>query len=118
MDGPAGRRARGDGRLRVRTANTLPPQPLRFEIKSKPPCADTPGSRCRRNCRKVQRRELAHMEPNTACDGWAEHWNLRVGPNYKKTGAKAPSAPQLYEFAGCENYVTADPCDNICSKIR
>jgi len=81
------------------------------------PSAETAGL-CSRNCRKVPRRELAHMEPNTACDGWAEHWNLRVGPNYKKTGAKAPSAPQLYEFAGCENYVTADPCDNICSKIR
>ena len=34
---------------------------------------------------------------NSWDDGVGAHFNVRVGPNYKRTGAKAPSALALYE---------------------
>jgi hypothetical protein len=52
--------------------------------------------------------DVTDLEPNTACDSWAELWNLRIGPNYKKTGAKAPSAASLYEFHSMDLLTTED----------
>ena len=61
--------------------------------------------------------ELHMMPPNSGCSDLAENWRLRIGPNYKKTGAKAPSKPSLYEFCGVEVHQSADPFDDIGSRM-
>ena len=42
--------------------------------------------------------------------GWfhvpGESWDVRVGPNYKVTGAKAPSAPCLYTCVQCDAFTS------------
>ncbi len=47
----------------------------------------------------------------------ASGFNLRVGPNYKKTGAKAPSGPSLYELVGLDVIQSPKRIDDIASKI-
>ena len=51
-------------------------------------------------------------------DGDASLFNLRVGPNYKKTGAKAPSAPALYDIVGIDLYASANRIVNIGSQVH
>ena len=44
-----------------------------------------------------------HKPPShTFSDCDTSSFQLRVGPNYAKTGAKAPAGPSLYEVAGME----------------
>ncbi len=80
-----------------------------------------PGAPCvglKETCHKVPLMDIETMPPNSCCDSWAELWNLRVGPNYKRTGAKGPSPPALYEFIGLECYETPNPCSNITKYLR
>lgn len=48
----------------------------------------------------------------------AAEFSLRVGPNYKKTGLKAPSAPALYELVGVDCIQSALRVDDIGSKLQ
>lgn len=41
-------------------------------------------------------------KPHTLTDSDSSTFSLRVGPNYAKTGAKAPAGPSLYESVGAE----------------
>jgi len=51
-------------------------------------------------------------------DGDASLFNLRVGPNYKKTGAKSPSAAALYDIVGIDLYASANRIVNIGSQVH
>ena len=48
----------------------------------------------------------------------ASEFSLRVGPNYKRTGAKAPSGPSLYELVGLDVIQTALRIDDIGNKLN
>jgi hypothetical protein len=52
------------------------------------------------------------------CPGLAENFNLRVGPNYKKTGAKAPSGPALYDLMGMDIFYSDERIENIGSQVK
>ena len=65
----------------------------------------------------VPQRTFAELKDNEACPGWAEEWNLRIGPNYKKTGAKGPSPPSFYECVACTMIKSNQKVDNIGSKL-
>lgn len=45
----------------------------------------------------------------------ANMFNLRVGPNYKKMGKKAPSGPELYKFDKCDLVQTSSSRLNVIS---
>ena len=66
----------------------------------------------------VSRRDAQELGEMQCCDAWAEHWNLRVGPNYKKTGAKGPSPPSLYEFVAVDLWTSARVINQIGSRIQ
>lgn len=48
----------------------------------------------------VPRVPVAEMRIGEFCDGFAEKFELRVGPNYQRNGRKEPSGPALYDFVG------------------
>ena len=64
------------------------------------------------------RAPLGEMAPCSSCDGFPEHFNLRIGPNYSKKGLKAPSGPALFEFAGMDVVHSADPILDISSRFK
>ena len=47
----------------------------------------------------------------------ASEFNLRVGPNYKRTGTKAPSGTSLYELVGLDIIQSPKRIDDIASKV-
>ena len=80
--------------------------PIRFNSKDgKPIAGSTMSSRKRSKSmipKEVVRDENGKEETHVWGHVDASTYNLRVGPNYKKTGAKAPSAPALYEVIGMD----------------
>jgi len=48
----------------------------------------------------------------------AAEFSLRVGPNYKRTGLKAPSGPALYELVGIDIIQSSLRLDDIGSKLQ
>ena len=50
--------------------------------------------------------------------GVHNNFKLRVGPNYKKTGAKEPSGPSLYEIVAMDMYYSIERIENIGSKVK
>ena len=65
----------------------------------------------------IPRTELAQMGNHEFCDGFAERFHLRVGPNYKKTGRKEPSGPALYDFVGATLLHSAARLDNVLGSM-
>jgi hypothetical protein len=45
-------------------------------------------------------------------------FRVRIGPNYKRTGAKAPSAKALFEIAGVDVFRCSSKIDNIASMVE
>ena len=121
LHGSAGGRAGGGGGAAapaVKGAPAVSPIP---ETESEQEWIGPAGAPCvgqEETCKWTPRMDIDEMAPNTCCDSWAELWNLRIGPNYKKTGKKAPSPPSLYEFVGLEVYETPNPCSNIAKYLR
>ena len=114
--GSAGGRAGGGGPGVPVPAPAVSPIPEAEQEWLGPPGAPCVG--LKETCHKVPQMSIEDMPPNSCCDSWAELWNLRIGPNYKKTGAKGPSPPSLYEFVGLECYETPNPCSNIAKYLR
>lgn len=64
------------------------------------------------------------------CHGWeegvAQSWcpsdgtqfNVRMGPNYKKTGTKAPSAPSFYQCVGIDNFSSPSKINHIAERVQ
>ena len=61
--------------------------------------------------------EIQPQEKCVWCPGIASDFKLRVGPNYKKTGAKAPSGPSLFDLMGMDIYYSTERIENIASKV-
>lgn len=62
--------------------------------------------------------ELQPQEKFVWCDGIDSEFKLRVGPNYKKTGTKAPSGPSLYDLMAMDIYYSQERIENIGSKVQ
>ena len=67
---------------------------------------------------KVSQREMDELEDNTCCNSWAEQWSLRIGPDYKRTGAKAPSADSLYDFLGVDLFQAGEHINGISDRLQ
>ena len=52
------------------------------------------------------------------CQLDASTFSMRKGPNYKKTGEKAPSAKSLYELVGVDFVKASTKIDNFGSKVN
>ena len=50
--------------------------------------------------------------------GTHSNFNLRVGPNYKKTGAKEPSGPALYDVMGMDVFYSSERIKDVGSKVK
>lgn len=66
----------------------------------------------------VQPCPITEQAPGTCCNGDASQFSLRVGPNYKKSGNKAPSGPALYDFVGMDVIHDANPMWNVASRYN
>ena len=51
-------------------------------------------------------------------DGDSSLFNLRVGPNYAKTGAKAPSAAPFYDIVGIDLYQSENRIVNVGNQVH
>ena len=60
----------------------------------------------------------AGTEPHSWYDADASAHVLRVGPNYKKHGKKAPSAESLYECVGVEIVANDRVIPDIASQLE
>lgn len=103
MAAPAVRAAEAGGALELQ----LEPEP-EPEVFLSPTNEVNPG-----RLWSIPRTELAQMGNHEFCDGFAERFHLRVGPNYKKTGRKEPSGPALYDFVGATLLHSAARLDNV-----
>lgn len=56
--------------------------------------------------------------PSTWSYGDSSLFRVRVGPNYRKTGAKAPSAKALFEIAGVDVFRCPAKFDNVASMVE
>lgn len=54
----------------------------------------------------------------TWCDGDACEHAVRCGPNYKKNGKKAPSAPALYECYGVDFFWSTERVDHAIERFK
>jgi len=68
--------------------------------------------------KEICKDENGEEETHVWGDGDASLFSLRVGPNYKKTGAKAPSAAALYDIVGIDLYASANRIVNIGSQVH
>eukprot|EP00756_Hemistasia_phaeocysticola_P004180 Hpha_TRINITY_DN12680_c0_g1::TRINITY_DN12680_c0_g1_i2::g.49938::m.49938 len=90
------------------------PQP---EYKWEGP-ASAPKAGSGTHVKSVPRGPLAEMGPQEACDGWSQGWQLRCGPDYRKTGKKVPSLDALYSFQGADLWRSSNPLENIAEKLQ
>ncbi len=69
-----------------------------------------------------QSREEGSVKSDAYNNTWkpipASEFSLRVGPNYNKTGTKAPSGPSLYELVGIDCIQSSLRIDDIGSKVQ
>lgn len=50
--------------------------------------------------------------------GMHSNFKLRVGPNYKKTGAKEPSGPALYDVMAMDVFYSSERIEDVGSKVK
>lgn len=62
--------------------------------------------------------ELQPQEKLVWCNGIDSEFKLRVGPNYKKTGTKAPSGPSLYDLMAMDIYYSTERIENVGSQVE
>merc|ERR1711865_106532 len=66
----------------------------------------------------VSRCHNEEMGGNTWCPGFGESFKLRIGPNYKKTGAKAHSEEAIYSVVAVDFIRSSKPIHNIGEKMQ
>eukprot|EP01065_Artemidia_motanka_P010515 TRINITY_DN15585_c0_g1_i1.p1 TRINITY_DN15585_c0_g1~~TRINITY_DN15585_c0_g1_i1.p1 ORF type:complete len:254 (+),score=61.65 TRINITY_DN15585_c0_g1_i1:517-1278(+) len=58
------------------------------------------------------------MAAQECCGGEAANWQLRVGPDYPRTGAKKPSLSALFTLAGVDVWKSKKPLRNVAERMR
>ena len=67
---------------------------------------------------EARKRPVGSDEGHVWGDGDASQFNLRVGPNYATTGAKAPSADAFYDIVGIDLYQSENRIVNAGAQVH
>jgi hypothetical protein len=62
-------------------------------------------------------KDCASQIPRSYSYAEASIFNCRIGPNYNKSGKKAPSGPALYELVGADYFQMGSKVDDVGSKV-
>lgn len=68
--------------------------------------------------RAVPRVPFEELLPQQQCPSDPSEFKLRIGPNYKKNGFKAPSDGSMYVLLGKDVFRSEHPIKNIASKMQ